>query len=312
MFRAMGLRSKVCKGDRRVRGRQACDKKYATLVINRGVCTDATLCEEQRYKVPYETVKDVISQVQGISSQHVTGLGNTRIDIVVGPVSGANGYWIEEERRIKVHDSLPGQDDYKRVAAHEIFHALSQSPERHDVEHGLVYAMTAIYMGGDDSYWKYEGVSVTDNDSTFDDVIGRITTNLIYRVFEKVTRNEAFKFALKVDLERPTDVDSLEEAMKTVAKAMNIENKVTAVLLEKEAMEVGLSESGIESVWTDAKAAAKKEGNTTDQRIFEIFEEKIVFLIAALRAIPDEFDSPDYPQNPNPNPLPQPRPPIGD
>ena len=60
-----------------------------------------------------------------------------------------------------------------------------------------------------------------------------------------------------------------EEAMNVVARAMGIESKVTAVLLEK-------------------------EENATDQRVFEIFNEKPEVLIDALRSIPDEFDSPSH------------------
>jgi len=300
---------RVCKGDARVTGRRACDKKNATLVISGGVCQHATLCEEPRYKVPYETAKNVISQVQGISSDHIAGMGNAGIDIVVGPISGAHGYWNEDERRIKVHDSLSGQDDYKRVAAHEVFHALSQSPEQHDVEHGLVYAMTAIYMGADDEQWEYEGVSITDKNSTFGGRVGQITTNAIYRVFEKIGKDKAFEFALRIDRRRPSDLAALERAMKQVAEDMSIESKVTAVLLEKEAMEAGLSQGGIEWVWEQAEETAEKEGNATEQRIFEIFNEKMEFLIEALRSVPDEFDSPDYPDDQNPLPTP---PPIGD
>lgn len=95
----------------------------------------------------------------------------------------------------------------------------------------------------------------------------------------------------------PASSDSSKEA-----RAMEIAK------LEKEAKDAGLTENGIEAVWTEAEEAAKKEGNTTDQRVFEIFKEKIVALIEALRAIPDEFDSPDYPDDQIPLPR-RPKPP---
>jgi len=153
------------------------------------------------------------------------------------PFANADGDWREDHSAIRLDRDLEcdelesGElkcDELEYTAAHEAFHAASQSPEQHNVEHGLVYAMTAIWTESSDD-WHYKGTPVTDNDASYS-LVGEVTANATYRVFQKVGKNKAFKFVLGVDLETPINIDKLAEAMMKVGKILEIENEVEDAL----------------------------------------------------------------------------------
>ena len=123
------------------------------------------------------------------------------------------------------------ENDLKSAVAHEVFHALSKTPDTTDVEEGLVYAMEELHVVGD---WTAVGGTVdfkTPHAFTGRVVVYRSVAHAIYRIFQKTDKETALEFALKVDEEQPTDIYDFQAKMKSVGGQMGIRDKVREVLV---------------------------------------------------------------------------------
>ena len=108
------------------------------LIFNNGKCLAGSLCSDSTYTTPMEKINDVLADVQATSPRSLP----SHLHIIVNyPFANASGDW-DGYRTIRLSST-----DVSSTAAHEAFHVASYSPEG-DMEHGLVYAMTAIR--GDD------------------------------------------------------------------------------------------------------------------------------------------------------------------
>ena len=142
------------------------------------------------------------------------------------------GDWTEVYRTIRISEDA---SDIYGTAAHEAHHVVSRSPTHGEVEHPLVYGMTAIWTGRD-ADWRYKQTSVTGTDRTYTG--GSKITNVIYRIAQKVNnRDTMYEFVLEVDLERPWSFDDLVEAMQEVGGDLGILDKVNEVSIELEELE---------------------------------------------------------------------------
>lgn len=190
----------------------------------------ASLCRDSIYTTPLETVAAVLAEVGTTSPRDVANV----IHIIVNHPfdDDIGGDWSEYYGTIRISNTA--SDPYE-VAAHEAHHVVSHSPTYGEVEHPLVYGMTAIWTGRD-SDWRYKQPSVTRTDRTYTG--GAKITNVIYRIAQKVnSRNTVYEFVLDVDLRMPASVDDLEEAMQDVAKNLGISDEVNEVFVEVDELE---------------------------------------------------------------------------
>ena len=197
----------------------------AERVSTNGTCNLASdnLCQQSKYAVPLETVKSILRDVQATSSRSIS----SPIHIVVGYHFGnADGDWNEYQRTIRLDGSLNG-NELRYTAAHEAFHAASKTPEG-SLEHGLVYAMTAIWTGTTND-WHYKGNSVRNNSARYT-LVGEVAANVIYRVFQQVGKGTALQFVLDVDLEKPANLNELAEDMETIGKRLGIGSQVASAI----------------------------------------------------------------------------------
>ncbi len=148
-----------------------------TIFVN-GICKlkPASLCQDPLYTTPLETVRSVLADVQAASPRSVT----SSIQIIVNHTfkdKDKAGDWDEGYGAIRI--SKTASDPYE-VAAHEAHHAVSRSPTYGEVEHPLVYGMTAIWTGRN-SDWRYKKTSVAHTDRTYSG--GAEITNVLYRSY---------------------------------------------------------------------------------------------------------------------------------
>lgn len=201
-------------------------------------CAGVTAALEEEHQSAQQIAAKVITRVAAASPVHVArpqGF-SCEIDIVMEQkLKGAKGAYYPRYDLITI-SSDASADEYESVISHEVFHALSQTPPGPE-EHGMVYAMEALYLGGDESdHWT----TPTDIDLTEDpeDILnaGRTLDPLheyahtIYRVFQKVGRDRAFRLVFGIDQRRPTDRDSFNAAMRTVGNQIGIGAEVEAIL----------------------------------------------------------------------------------
>ncbi|WP_446830019.1 hypothetical protein [Candidatus Foliamicus sp.] len=194
-----------------------------TVVWKDGECMIKSLCNDPKYTAPLETVRDVIADVQSVSKRYITN----PITIMVNypkKLLNAEGAWDESSGTIYIRVDVT---DLEGIAAHEAYHAASQSQDG-PVEHGLVYAMTALR--GWDS-WHNKGTSVTRTRRTYTSD-GPHTTNMMYRVAQELgDYDAAFQFVLEVDKLGPSSIYGLVTAMKSVSIDLKIPISVHKVLL---------------------------------------------------------------------------------
>ena len=145
------------------KGVEKCDTDNSAgsplLISVNGKCklVSASICTDSVYTTPQATVDGVFAAVQAVSSRSIA----SPINIIVRyPGTGFSGDWNEETSTIRI--TAANTDPYY-TAVHEAFHAVSQSPVG-QIEHGLVYGMSAIHTGraGD---WHYEGASIASEDA---------------------------------------------------------------------------------------------------------------------------------------------------
>ena len=194
-----------------------------TIVWKDGKCMVKSVCDNSLYTTPLETVKSVIADVQSVSYRDVTSPINFVVNFPKKLLPGAKSAWQENTGTIYIRID---QTDLAGLSAHEAYHAVSQSPEG-KVEHGLVYAMTAL-RGYD--HWHYKGNSVTSTTSTFA-TDGRHTANMMYRIAQEVGADKAYQFVLKVDKLAPSSIYGLVSAMQSVSYDVGIPIAVHQVLL---------------------------------------------------------------------------------
>ncbi|MDE0681237.1 MAG: hypothetical protein OXI11_13685 [Gammaproteobacteria bacterium] len=268
-------------------------------------CAGVTASLEAGHQTAKDIAASVITRVAATSSDHIErqrGLG-CEIDVVMeSPLDGAHGEYDSDHDIIRIDEDL-ATTHYESTIAHEVFHALSQTPSG-AVEHGLVYAMEALYLGGDENeHW----IAANNTDFTTDpeDILNADMTldpyhtvaHTIYRVFQTLgadedyedsARDTAFQFALEVDIEQPTDTDAFHKATRRVGDNMGIGEHITAVLVAMGIMtdlstcdqttlqlaEDYTHEGGIGEDWIDNLAG---QGKTCDE-----IESIVVGWIAAL------------------------------
>ena len=103
----------------------------------------ASLCRDSIYTTPPETVAAVLAEVGKTSPRDVERV----IHIIVNhPFDDDAGDWSELYGTIRISNTA---SDIYGVAAHEAHHVVSRSPAYGEVEHALVYGMTAIWTGRD-------------------------------------------------------------------------------------------------------------------------------------------------------------------
>ena len=228
----------------------------------------ATLCQDSMYTTPLETVAAVLAEVGTTSPRDVANV----IHIIVNHPfddDDKGGDWSEYYRTIRISDT---SSDIYGVAAHEAHHVVSSSPTSGVAEHPLVYGMTAIWTGRDDD-WRYEQTSVAHTDRAYTG--DEKATNILYRVAQKVNnRNTAYKFVLDVDLEMPTGIDDLEEAMRDVAEELGISDEVNEVFVEVDELEELLKlQKQAEREGLSHTAMARQTNSMTNQQIIQWLRE---------------------------------------
>ena len=209
--------------------------------------------------MPPNTVGAVLADVQATSPRSVAD----PIHIIVRyPMTGQGGDWNEDQGAMRI--SVHSRDPYY-VAAHEAFHAVSQSPAS-EVEEGLVYGMTAIWTGRSRD-WRYEQTSVASASHTYSPD-GAHTTNILYRIYQKVGRETAFQFVLDVDKEHmPSSVAELVSAMQEVAEDLDILTAVNEVLIAVGEIESDSDDELDELRKLQAQAEAEGLSHTTMARL---------------------------------------------
>lgn len=201
-------------------------------------CAGVTAALEEKHQSARQIAANVITRVAAASSVHIArpqGF-SCEIDIIMDQkLTGAKGAYYARDDLIVI-SSDASADEYESVISHEIFHALSQTPAG-PVEHGMVYAMEALYLGGDDSeHWTTP--TYTDFTEDPEDILNAGRTlepsheyaHTIYRVFKKVGRDKAFRLVFGIDQRRPADRDSFDAAIRTVGNQMGIGERITAIL----------------------------------------------------------------------------------
>ena len=190
----------------------------------------ASLCRDSIYTIPLETVAAVLAEVGTTSPRDVANV----IHIIVNHPfdDDRDGDWVEYYGTIRISNRT---SDIYGVAAHETHHAVSRSPTYGEVEHPLVYGMTAIWTGRDRD-WRYERPSVASTSRTYTG--GAKITNILYRIAQKVnSRNTVYEFVLNVDRRMPWSVADLEEAMQEEARLRGISDEVNEVFVEVDELE---------------------------------------------------------------------------
>ena len=172
-----------------------------TLISVNGECNvPSWMCQEAAFTGPQEAVDGVFAKVQGESPRTIA----SPIHILVRyPETGWSGDWNEETSTIRITAT---NKTPVSTAVHEAFHAVSRTTDD-QIEHGLVYGLAAIHTGNSRD-WHYEGVSVASEEHTFTPN-GPAVANIVYRIYRKVGKEEAFKFVLDVDLKMPSTMDEL-------------------------------------------------------------------------------------------------------
>ena len=204
-------------------------------------CAGVAAPLEAKHETVMGTASSVISDVDTMSSEHIQRKPGLRctIDVIMeSPLSGAYGEYDPAHDVIRI-DEDTSQSRFKSTIAHEVFHALTKTSFDTDVEEGLVYAMEALYLegveeGGDENHWTAGGGSVDFTvdyrfQGTF--VVYKSVANAIYRVFQKVDRDKALEFALRVDSQRPTSHIDFQRKMVEIGNNMLILRDVIEVLL---------------------------------------------------------------------------------
>ena len=195
------------------------------LISVNGECTElaSNLCQEAIYTSTQAAIDGVFRRVQGISPRSI----QSPIQIIVrhSKMSGT-GDWDETTGTIRISS---GSTDIETTAVHEALHAASQSPAG-EIEHGLVYGMTAAHRGGDYSDWQYEGTSVASETTVFISPEGARVANVIYRIHQNVGTDEAFKFGVLVDARMPATMADFERMAREVASEMRIGDTVAQIL----------------------------------------------------------------------------------
>ena len=196
----------------------------ATVVWRDGECMlTESLCNDPKYTTTLETVNEVITDVQSVSKRYIKSPINIVVNFPKKLMPGAEAAWQERTGTIYIRSD---QTDFVGLSAHEAYHAVSQSPEG-KVEHGLVYAMTAL-RGYD--HWHYKGNSVTSTTSTYAND-GRHTANMMYRIAQEVGADKAYQFVLEVDKLAPSSIYGLVSAMQSVSNDVGISTQVNEVLV---------------------------------------------------------------------------------
>lgn len=98
-----------------------------------------------------------------------------------------------QTRRVIIHAT---QD----VVAHEVMHALSTTPSG-GVEHGLVSAAESLHTGYG---WSYGNKDFTIQPTSMSSDMHAGVAHAMYRIYEKVGKDMAFKIVLETDLAQPS------------------------------------------------------------------------------------------------------------
>lgn len=142
---------------------------------------------------------------------------------------GASGAYDPATQRIAISQTNTG-DGLATTIAHEVIHAVfKHQPNLSDTEHALVYAMAALYREGADKYWNFGGTNVIHtppSDLPALETVG----HAMYRIYKKVGKSTAFKFAFRVAGENPTP-KSVVEDFETIAEQLGILTQVRDVLI---------------------------------------------------------------------------------
>lgn len=167
---------------------------------------------------------------------------------------------------------------HEKVVTHETFHALTRTSQG-DIEHGLVYAMTALELGGGD-WQSYANDSFhehpdAERERGYKPKPYHIYVHTFYKIFKKdgVGKDLAFQLVLGVDLRTPHDEAALQEAISETADDLGIGTQVAEVLQELNAEE----EERITPTENDDEAKRKTEEQERRdwwRRYFEQQEER--------------------------------------
>ena len=131
------------------------------------------------------------------------------------------------------HWSTPVFEKY--IIVHEVLHAVLQGGGK--VEHGLVDAMEALHMGGnDDSNWTYGDSKDFSNDQAINGMdTHSVVGNAMYRIYQKIgDKDQVFRFALEVDKKKTTSLYGFRKALVDVARGFPeaFQRAVAAVLVD--------------------------------------------------------------------------------
>lgn len=241
-------------------------------------CSGNTLPLKPAHYTASVYAENVITSVSAVSEDHIKRPAgyDCEIDMIMErPLSGDLGAYNSATDTIAI-DPKAGND--QKVVTHETFHALTRTSPG-DVEHGLVYAMTALELGGGD--WES---SAHDNFAEHPDtyrVLGwepepyHAYVHTFYMISQEVGAGSAFQLALGVDLREPTSGARLDEAIIDIAEGLEIGTGVaeafTKIELNKLAIyarQTGLSQGTIDEVIAAARKKAKREG-TDDVDVVE-------------------------------------------
>ena len=223
-----------------------------------------SLCRDSIYTTAVDTVAAVLAEVGRTSPRDVANV----IHIIVNhpPFDhGGDGDWTERYGTIRIRK---GSSDIYGTAAHEAHHVVSRSSTYGEVEHPLVYGMTAIWTGRDRD-WRYKQTSVPHTDRTYTG--GAKITNVIYRIARKVNnRDTMYEFVLEVDLEKPWSFDDLVEATQEVGGDLGILDKVNEVFTEVEELEeLQRLRTQAERVGLSHTAIARRINSMTNQQLIQ-------------------------------------------
>ena len=210
-------------------------------------CSGNTLPLKPAHYAAKKYAENVITSVSAASSTHIQRPAgfNCEIDIIMDQKPDGNkGTYFPSSDKITISKNTHSRD-YEKVVTHEVFHALTRTPKdkkttqaSRDVEHGLVYAMTALELGGDD--WES---SAYDNFAEHPDAVRKrghepepyhAHVHTFYKIFKKdgVGKDRAFQLVLGVDLRTPQDEAALQKAISDIANGLGIGPQVAEVLKE--------------------------------------------------------------------------------
>ena len=239
-------------------------------------------CSQARYKGVRKNAWKIRDYIKGVGNSagkdYLDGVGGAdcRIDILINVDSDLLGPDVEGQYDPKNDVILIEEDSFdpstgarhspvldESLIAHEVLHAVAKGSG--DVEHGLVFGMEALHIGGNnDNNWTYGQKDFTKDQVIYKGDTHTVVGHAVYRIYKRMGaqhKDEVFRFALEVAREQETSLAGFRAAL------------------------VGVSEMSFSDAFQQAVAAALVEMDINDTPPGTISMSALEFIEAKMRAL---------------------------